>query len=81
MSKVKIVLNSSGIRELLHSPGIEASLLSAGEKVQGRAGGNFGTRLVKMPTRSIVRVSAVNRDGVKENVDNNTLLKSLHGGG
>lgn len=31
-----------------------------------------------MPTRSVVRVSAINKEGVKENLDSNVLLKSLH---
>ena len=79
--KIKIVLNRGGINELLHSAGIESALMSAAEKVQGRAGANFGAFAVKMPSRSIVRVSAVNREGMKENSDNNVLVKSLFGGG
>ena len=78
MSDVKVVLNSEGIKELLHSPGIKAALLAAGQAVQGRAGANFCTTAVDMPSRSIVRVSAINKDGVKENLDDNVLLKSLH---
>lgn len=77
-NKAKIVLNSPGIRELLHSPGIESALLQAGQKVQGKAGANFGLRAISMPSRSIVRVGAINSGGVKENTDNNVLLKSLH---
>lgn len=78
MSKVKIELNSSGIRELLHSPGINSALLEAGNNVKGRAGSNFGAKLINMPSRSIVRVSAINKDGMKENADDNVLLKALH---
>ena len=76
--KVKVVLNSAGIREMLHSPGIESALVQAGQKVQGKAGANFGVKAFSMPSRSVVRVSAINKDGMKENVDNNVLLKSLH---
>ena len=76
--KVKVELISPGIRELLHSPGIESALVEAGRNVQGRAGANFGVKSFSMPSRSVVRVSAINKDGIKENVDNNVLLKSLH---
>jgi hypothetical protein len=76
--KVKIVLNSNGIRELLHSGGIESALMQAGNKVQAKAGANFGVTAFTMPSRSVVRVSAINKDGIKENVDNNVLLKALH---
>ena len=79
--KVKIEMNKAGMNELLHSPGIESALMKAGQTVQSRAGDNFGAFAVRMPSRSIVRVSAVNREGVKENRDTNVLLKSLHGGG
>lgn len=81
MSKVKIVMNRDGMNELLHSAEIESALMGAANKVQGRAGSNFGAFAVKMPSRSIVRVSALNRDGMKENSDNNVLVKSLYGGG
>ena len=76
--KVKVVLNSAGIREMLHSPGIESALVQAAKNVQGRAGANFGVKSFSMPSRSVVRVSAINKDGMKENVDNNVLLKALH---
>lgn len=79
--KVEIEMNRSGMNELLHSAEIEAALASAANKVQSRAGSNFGVTPVRMPSRSIVRVSAINRAGVKENLDGNVLLKSLHGGG
>lgn len=81
MSNVKVELNSAGIRELLHSPGIQSALMQVGQTVQGRAGANFGAAAVDMPTRSIVRVSAINREGMKENSDDNVLVKSLYGGG
>jgi len=75
---VKVVLNRKGIRELLHSDGIESALVQAGNSVQAKAGANFGVKAFSMPSRSVVRVSAINKNGVRENVDNNVLLKSLH---
>ena len=81
MSKVRIEMNRAGMNELLHSAEIESAIMNAAKKVQSRAGADFGAFAVKMPSRSIVRVSALNRAGMKENSDNNILLKSLYGGG
>lgn len=52
--------------------------MEVGKTVQGRAGNNFRTFAFRMPSRSVVRVSAINAEGKKENADNNVLLKSLH---
>ena len=73
--KVKIVLKSAGIKKLLRSPEIEAALMEVGKTVQGRAGNNFRTFAFRMPSRSVVRVSAINAEGKKENADNNVLLQ------
>lgn len=78
MSKVKIVMNREGMNEFLHSPGIKAALQEAAINVQSRAGSDYGIFPVDMPGRSIVRVSATNDTAMKDNSDNNTLLKSLH---
>ncbi len=78
MSKVRIELNSPGIRELLHSSEITSALVEVGSGVANRAGANFGVKSFSMPSRSVVRVSAINKEGVKENLDSNVLLKSLH---
>ena len=79
--KVKIVLNSPGIDALLHSEGITAELLKAAQIVQGNAGDDFEAIPMSMPTRNIVRVQSANARGEQRNRDENTLLKSLHGGG
>ena len=81
MSKnVKIVLNSAGINELLHSEEITAALMEASQAVQGRAGDDFEVVPVSMPTRNIVRVQSANARGEQRNRDENTLLKSTFGG-
>ena len=80
MSKVKIELNSAGINELLHSPEIKAALLECGNAAAGRAGDNFAAEAFEMPTRSVVRVSPINRAGALQNSEENTLLKALYGG-
>lgn len=80
LSKVKIELNSEGIKELLHSEGIRAALAEAGERVQARAGDGYDAFPVEMPGRSIVRVSATTSAARKDNSDNNTLVRALFGG-
>lgn len=80
MSNVKIELNSAGVRELLHSPEIQAALVEQGNGTQARAGDNFGVELVDTPTRSVCRVSAINRQGAIENSNDNVLLSALFGG-
>ncbi len=78
MSNVDIKLDSSGINELLHSAEIGSALREVGNGVQSRAGDNFQAVTLNLPTRLVVRVSAANKDGVKENLDNNVLLKAVH---
>lgn len=78
--KVKIELNSAGVRELLHSPEITAQLSSIGAAVQGRCGSGYEAEMVNTPTRSVCRVSAVTSAARRDNSDNNTLLSALKGG-
>ena len=80
MSKVKIVLNSAGINQLLHSDEMTQELMNASQAVQGRAGDDFEVVPVSMPTRNIVRVQSANARGEQRNRDENTLLKSTFGG-
>ena len=77
MSKVEIELDHDGMNALLHSPEIQAELMRHGKAIQSRAGANFKAVAVNMPSRSIVRVSAANADGVRDNLNNNTLLKAV----
>ena len=79
-NNIKIVLNSAGINGLLHSQEIKAQLLELGNAAAGRAGDNFAAEAFEMPTRSVVRVSPVNRAGALQNSEENTLLKALYGG-
>lgn len=80
MSKMHIELNSAGINELLHSAELTAQLEQLGNAAADRAGENFAAEVLNMPTRSVVRVSAINKDGIIENSRDNTLLKALYGG-
>lgn len=77
MSKVRIELNHGGMDALLHSDEIQTELLRQGQTVQRRAGDNYQAKAVHLSSRCIVRVSAKNAKGVKDNLENNTLLKAV----
>lgn len=84
MSKTRIVLNGAGIMALLNSAEVQGALLQLGEGAQARANGmsttpgaKYHAVAVKTPGRGIVRVSAENREGVRDNLKNNTLIKAL----
>lgn len=79
MSKIcHVVLNSAGIRELLKSSEIQSVLNETAEAVARRAGEGYeavpGTR---GKTRANVRVQAATEEAKKDNLEHNTLLKSL----
>ncbi len=83
MSNVRIVLNKQGVKELLNSPEIQGFLMEKGQQVAAAADGlkqtpsaQFHAVAVKTPGRGIVRVSAANRQGVRDNLENNTLIKA-----
>lgn len=77
MSKLRIELNHEGMDTLLHSTEIQTELLKQGQAVQRRAGDNYQATALSLPSRCIVRVSAKNAKGVKDNLENNTLLKAV----
>nr|DAL58943.1 MAG TPA_asm: type I neck protein [Caudoviricetes sp.] len=84
MSKTRIVLDSAGVMALLNSAEIQGKLMELGDVMQSRANGMASTPgaeyhavAVKTPGRGIVRVSAANRAGVRDNLNNNTLIKAM----
>ena len=80
MSKVKVVLNSAGVRNLLHSEGIKSDLVRQASAAQSRAGEHYGYFPFEMETRSVVRLSPIDKEGAIDNSENNTLLKAVFGG-
>ena len=68
--KVKVVLNRSGVREMLRSDADAAqSRLGEGHEVTCRKGKN----------RANAEVAAVSGKAKKENVKNNTIMKAVRG--
>ena len=77
MSKVKIELNSSGIRQLLKSEEMGQMLKQQAEQVRARCGSGYSTDLYQASSRVIAGVFAETAEAAKQNSRENTLLKAL----
>ena len=77
MSKVKIELNSSGIREMLISAEMQALLGEIADGVAGRAGSGYEHDTHMMPGRAVASAYAATEKAYRDNLENNTLLRSL----
>ena len=77
MNKVKIELNSSGIRQLLKSEEMGQMLKQQAEQVRARCGSGYSTDLYQASSRVIAGVSAETAEAAKQNSRENTLLKAL----
>ena len=79
MDKVKIELNSSGIRQLLKSEEMGQMLKQQAEQVRARCGSGYSTDLYQASSRVIAGVFAETAEAAKQNSRENTLLKALGG--
>ncbi len=88
MSKVKFKLNLPGLNELMKSPEMQAILTEHGSRVMSAANSNstdpdaeysMGTKTLTWA--AITQVRADNSAAMHENLEHNTLLKALGGGG
>ena len=77
MDKVKIELNSSGIRQLLKSEEMGQMLKQQAEQVRARCGSGYSTELYQASSRVIAGVFAETAEAAKQNSRENTLLKAL----
>ncbi|MFR3919376.1 MAG: hypothetical protein ACLTX1_11745 [Hominenteromicrobium sp.] len=77
MDKVKIKLNSSGIRQLLKSEEMGQMLKQQAEQVRARCGSGYSTDLYQASSRVIAGVFAETAEAAKQNSRENTLLKAL----
>lgn len=76
MSKVKIVLNRAGVRELLRSPEMAAMLKERADSIKERLPDGYVSRI--MPTRAIAIVETATEEAYADNLHHNTLLKKVH---
>jgi len=75
--KVEIKLNSAGIQELLKSAEIANACMQAARSVQAKAGDGYEVQSRTYPERTGAAVIAVSKEAIKENLEDNTLLKAL----
>lgn len=77
MDKVRIELNSSGIRQLLKSEEMGQMLKQQAEQVRARCGSGYSTDLYQASSRVIAGVFAETAEAAKQNSRENRLLKAL----
>lgn len=77
MSKCEIKLNSAGIRELLQSPEMAAICQEQAKTIAGRCGTGYATDIHVGKTRVNASVYADTPDAIRDNLENNTILRSL----
>lgn len=77
MSKIKFELNSAGVQELLKSSQMQAILEDYAQQTANRAGEGYSAETHLGKKRAYANVYAETRKAKRDNLDNNTLLKSL----
>ena len=77
MSKMKFVLNKAGVSELLKSPEMQAILSGYASAAANRAGDGYSSEVHIGKKRAYANIFAETYEARQDNLDNNTLLKSL----
>lgn len=77
MSKVKVELNSSGIKELLKSDAMMQTIKSHAQAVLDRCGEGYEADEYTGTGRVNIGIKAVTDEAKLDNIQNNTLLKAL----
>lgn len=75
--KHKFELNRAGVRQLLKSSEMAQVVGEYAETVASRCGVGYATDEKQMPTRVVASVYTESDEAIKDNSDNNTLLKAL----
>lgn len=78
MSDFRFELDSAGVRELLQSSEMVDVISSITATVAGNAGDGYEYD-TQVHNRVVGRVWAESKEAKRDNEDNNTLLRSLHG--
>lgn len=77
MSKVKIELNSAGVRDMLRSPEMQALLEERAQNVLNSLGAGYDKSLMVGKNRANVSIIVTTYDAYRDNLSNNTILKAL----
>lgn len=79
MSKVKIELNKAGVRGMLQSAEMMSVCREHAEAIAGRAGEGYEVSTYTGKTRVNASVITATPDAMRDNMENNTLLKAVRG--
>lgn len=79
MSNVKIVLNRAGVSELLKSQAMMDICTELANDMAGRLGDGHTVNSFVGFDRAHAVVTAESEKAIADNLDNNTLLKEMHG--
>ena len=77
MSKIKFKLNGSGVRELLKSSEMRAICNEHATRIANSAGEGYEVQERSYPERTGFAVRTATAKAIKDNSDNNTLLKAV----
>lgn len=77
MSKVKFELNRKGVSEIMKSGAMQKILTNHATAIKNRAGSGYEQDVHVGKNRANARVWASSSSARKDNLDNNTLLKSV----
>ena len=75
MGKLKVVLNSAGVRGLLRSAEMKAVVEARAAEIKSRAGDGYEVYIAQ--TRAVAIVGAATNAAENDNLKNNTMLKAL----
>ena len=77
MSRAKIVLNRSGIREMLRSVEVKNAIKEQADQIADRCGEGYEAGSTIGRQRALAHVRAATPEAVRDNYDNNTILKAV----
>lgn len=79
MSNFRFELDKAGVRELLRSAEARSVCESYADAALGRLGKGYGKNARTGKNRVNVEVAAESSEAVRENSENNTILKAVRG--
>ena len=77
MAKVRVVLNSAGVRALLKSKELAAECERQARKKKSELGRGYNIESFTAPTRVVYRVYTDDPQAIADNLQNNTMLKTM----
>lgn len=75
--KAKVVINGAGVREVLHSSGVQAILQDKIDKAQSMCGDGYVADIQPGKNRPHAMVKTVTAKAARSNAKHNTLVKAF----